>query len=152
MAISYEWLSQAKLSFLRHPLIEFHLEQKAEQILSYSMTLASDPKFPVLSSDSLVVDQTRQVLLSVVRGMPARDRVYNELKMRAAVRYPALTIKQMLGDANQNAILGSYALPGMFTHAAWSETARNAMLYLLQGTVDNPINLEEHAFCTKAPT
>ena len=57
------------------------------------MTLAGDPKFPVLSSVSLVVDQTRQVLLSVVRGMPARDRVYNELKMRAAVRYPALTIK-----------------------------------------------------------
>jgi len=81
--------------------------QKAEQILSYSMTLVGDPKFPVLSSDSLVVDQTRQVLLSVIRGMPARDRVYNELKMRAAVRYPALTIKQMLGDANQNAILWS---------------------------------------------
>lgn len=101
--------------------------QKAEQILSYSMTLAGDPKFPVLSSDSLVVDQTRQVLLSVVRGMPARDRVYNELKMRAAVRYPALTIKQMLGDANQNAILGSYALPGMFTHAAWSEYVEQAI-------------------------
>ncbi len=101
--------------------------QKAEQVLSYSMTLTNDPKFPVLSSDSLVVDQARQVLLSVVRGMPARDRVYNELKMRAAVRYPALTIKQMLGETNQNTILGSYALPGMFTHAAWSEYIEQAI-------------------------
>ncbi|OTG56500.1 type VI secretion protein [Acinetobacter sp. ANC 4204] len=101
--------------------------QKAEQVLSYSMTLTNDPKFPVLSSDSLVVDQARQALLSVVRGMPARDRVYNELKMRAAVRYPALTIKQMLGETNQNTILGSYALPGMFTHAAWSEYIEQAI-------------------------
>ena len=38
------------------------------------------------------------------------------------------------------------------THAAWTETARDAMLYHLQGTVDNPIDLEEHANCTNAPT
>ena len=38
------------------------------------------------------------------------------------------------------------------THAAWTETARNAMLHHLQGTVDNPIDLEEHANCTNAPT
>ena len=38
------------------------------------------------------------------------------------------------------------------THAAWTETARNTMLYHLQGTVDNPIDLEEHANCTNAPT
>lgn len=29
--------------------------------------------------------------------MPARDRVYNEIKMRGAVRYPAVTIKQLVG-------------------------------------------------------
>ena len=38
------------------------------------------------------------------------------------------------------------------THAAWTETARNAMLYHLQGTAENPIDLEEHANCTNAPT
>lgn len=44
--------------------------------------------------------------------MPARDRVYNEIKMRAAVRFPALTVNQIVGDANKNIVLGSYALPG----------------------------------------
>ena len=33
----------------------------------------------------------------------------------------------MLGETNQNTILGSYALPGMFTHAAWSEYIEQAI-------------------------
>lgn len=101
--------------------------QKAEQILSYSITLANDQKFPVLEADSLLVDQTRQVLLAVIRGMPARDRVYNEIKMRGAVRYPAVTIKQLVGENNQNTVLGSYALPGMFTYKAWNEYVEKAI-------------------------
>jgi type VI secretion system protein ImpL len=101
--------------------------QKAEQILSYSMTLANDQQFPVLEADSLVVDQARQVLLSVIRGMPARDRVYNEIKMRAAVRYPAVTVKQLVGGNSQNTVLGSYALPGIFTYKAWSDYVENAI-------------------------
>ncbi|MFH7766973.1 type VI secretion system membrane subunit TssM [Acinetobacter sp. BSP-28] len=101
--------------------------QKAEQILSYSMTLAKDQKFPVLESDTLMVDQTRQVLLSAIRGMPARDRVYNEIKMRAAVRYPAITVQQLAGNKNQNTILGSYALPGIFTYKAWSNYVKQAI-------------------------
>lgn len=101
--------------------------QKAEQILSYSITLANDQKFPVLEADSLLVEQTRQVLLAVIRGMPARDRVYNEIKMRAAVRYPAVTIKQLVGENSQNTVLGSYALPGMFTYKAWNEYVEKAI-------------------------
>ncbi|TCB70466.1 type VI secretion system membrane subunit TssM [Acinetobacter sp. ANC 4216] len=101
--------------------------QKAEQILSYSLALANDQKFPILEADPLLVDQTRQVLLAVIRGMPARDRVYNEIKMRAAVRYPAVTIKQIVGENNQNTVLGSYALPGMFTYKAWQEYVEKAI-------------------------
>ena len=101
--------------------------QKAEQILSYSLTLTSDRSFPVLDADPLLVDQTRQVLLAVIRGMPARDRVYNEIKMRAAVRFPAVTVKQLVGENSQNTVLGSYALPGMFTYQAWSEYVEKAI-------------------------
>ncbi|OTG76568.1 type VI secretion protein [Acinetobacter sp. ANC 4169] len=101
--------------------------QKAEQILSYSITLAHTQNFPILEADSLLVDQTRQVLLAVIRGMPARDRVYNEIKMRAAVRYPAVTVKQLVGENGQNTVLGSYALPGMFTYKAWHEYVEKAI-------------------------
>ncbi|QIO07596.1 type VI secretion system membrane subunit TssM [Acinetobacter lanii] len=101
--------------------------QKAEQVLSYSMTLANDQKFPVLNSDSQLVDQSRQVLLSVMKGMAARDRVYNEIKMRGAVRFPALTTAQIVGEANRSVVLGSYALPGIFTEKAWSEYVEKAI-------------------------
>lgn len=101
--------------------------QKAEQILSYAMTLSSDQQFPVLDADSQLVDQTRQVLLSVVRGMPARDRVYNEIKMRAAVRFPALTVGQIVGENNKAVVLGGYALPGVFTQKAWTDYIQQAI-------------------------
>lgn len=95
--------------------------QKAEQILTYAMSMATDEDFPVLASSPQIVDQSRQVLLSVVRGMPARDRVYNEIKMRAAVRFPAMTIGQLVGESNRGTILGGYAIPGMFSQKAWDE-------------------------------
>lgn len=101
--------------------------QKAEQVLTYAMTLANDEKFPKLNSDTQLVDQSRQVLLAVMKGMPARDRVYNEIKMRAAVRYPAVTTAQIVGEANRAVVLGSYALPGVFTQKAWSEYVEQAI-------------------------
>lgn len=116
------WLDANKGQMPRSEMI-----QKAEQILSYAMTLSSDTQFPVLQADSQLVDQTRQVLLSVIRGMPARDRVYNEIKMRAAVRYPAVTVTQIVGESSKGIILGSYALPGMFTHKAWTDYVDQAI-------------------------
>lgn len=101
--------------------------QKAEQVLSYAMTLTHDQDFPVLESNSQIVDQTRQILLSIVRGMPARDRVYNEIKMRAAVRFPTLTVAKIVGEKDKNILLGGYAVPGMFTQQAWDEYVKQAI-------------------------
>ena len=103
------------------------INQKAEQILAYMGSLIDDPQFPQLSSDPQLVDQTRQVLVSVIQGMSARDRVYNEIKMRAAVRYPSLTVVQIIGDKNRQLMSGSYALPGMFTQKAWDEYIQQAI-------------------------
>ncbi|MEG2471835.1 type VI secretion system membrane subunit TssM [Acinetobacter sp.] len=101
--------------------------QKAEQVLSYAMMLANDPKFPRMESDANLVDQTRQILMAVSTGIPARDRVYNEIKMRASVRFPAVTIKQIAGESGQNSMLGSYALPGIFTYQAWNDYVKGAI-------------------------
>lgn len=101
--------------------------QKAEQILSYALTLSNDELFPALQANPQLVDQSRQVLLSVIRGMPARDRVYNEIKMRAAVRFPVITVGQLVGDTHKSTVLGGYALPGMFSQKAWDEYVANAI-------------------------
>ena len=113
--------------------------QKAEQILTYSMSFASDKSFPILESDSQMVDRIRQVLLSVVRGMPARDRVYNEIKMRAAVRFPTLTVAQIVGEKDKNIVLGGYAVPGMFTQQAWDEYVKKA----IEEAADNPTDTKD---------
>ncbi len=101
--------------------------QKAEQVLSYAMTLAADPAFPQMESDPLSVDQTRQILTAVTMGIPARDRVYNEIKMRGSVRFPAVTVKQILVKQAKTSMLGSYALPGIFTYQAWNDYVKDAI-------------------------
>jgi type VI secretion system protein ImpL len=101
--------------------------QKAEQVLSYAMSLANDPLFPRLESDSQLVDQTRQILMAVSTGIPARDRVYNEIKMRGSIRFPALTVKQIIPETAQGSMLGSYALPGIFSYQAWNGYVKDAI-------------------------
>lgn len=111
----------------RGSMPQAELTQKAEQVLSYAMTLANQEAFPVLEADTQLVEQTRQVMVSVVRGMPARDRVYNEIKMRAAVRFPALTVAQIVGENNKTVVMGGYALPGVFTYQAWNDYVAKAI-------------------------
>ncbi len=116
------WLEQSRGEMPRGEMI-----QKAEQILSYAITLAGHNSFPQLNSDAVLVDQTRQILTTITTGVSARDRVYNEIKMRAAVRFPAITVKQILGEAHQNVMLGSYALPGVYSYQAWKDYVQEAI-------------------------
>lgn len=110
------WLDQHRGQLPRAEML-----QKAEQLLSYAMTLTGSSSFPQLDSDTVLVEQTRQVLTAMTTGVSARDRVYNDIKMRASVRFPALTIKQMVGENAQTTMLGSYALPGFYSYQAWNE-------------------------------
>jgi type VI secretion system protein ImpL len=112
--------------------------QKAEQLLSYAMTLTSHQNFPQLDSDALLVEQSRQILTAIATGVSARDRVYNEIKMRASVRFPALTLQQILGDEiPQSAMLGSYAVPGFYSYQAWSEYVQPAIEKAVQNPIDS---------------
>lgn len=101
--------------------------QKTEQILTYATQLVTDKSFPIVQADPQLVEQSRQVLVSVVRGMPAKERVYNEIKMRTAMRFPALTIAQIIGEPYKNTILGGYAISGIFSQKAWTEYVAKAI-------------------------
>jgi len=116
------WLDQHRGQLPRAEML-----QKAEQLLSYAMTMTGSSLFPQLDSDTVLVEQTRQVLTAMMTGVSARDRVYNKIKMRALVRFPALTIKQMVGENAQTTMLGSYALPGFYSYQAWNEYVQPAI-------------------------
>ncbi|MDE2419994.1 MAG: type VI secretion system membrane subunit TssM [Gammaproteobacteria bacterium] len=108
------WLDANRGDMSRSDMI-----RSAERIISYSLSQSNAPDFPVLETNLALVDQTRDNLRRVVKGMPARDRVYAEIKMRASARYPTITVAQIVGEQNRSFMTGNYVIAGTFTKAAW---------------------------------
>jgi type VI secretion system protein ImpL len=102
------------------------IRRRAESLIAFHMQLANDPQWPTIESKVILIDDTRQALSRVMRGMPARDRVYAEIKARAATRYTPVSIASMLGS-DQTALSGSATVPGAFTKAAWDNYVKQAI-------------------------
>jgi type VI secretion system protein ImpL len=100
--------------------------QSAERVISFSLENLQADDFPVIQNNFGLLDQTRENLRRVVRGMPARERVYSGIKARAATRYPPVTVARLVGDRELDSVLGSYAIPGTFTKEAWTEYVEEA--------------------------
>lgn len=124
------WLEANRGDMSRNDMI-----RSAERIISYSLSHAQNSAFPVIDADLALVDQTRENLRQVIKGMPARDRVYADIKMRASVRYPSVTVAQIVGESNRHMIVGSYALQGAFTKAAWDDYVNKAIDEASKSTV-----------------
>lgn len=110
------WLEANRGSIPRDQLMH-----SAERMISFSLANLRDPAFPLIGDNLALVDQTRDSLTRVVRGMPARERVYAEVKARAATRYAPMTVSRIVGDADREVVAGSHAVSGAFTREAWSE-------------------------------
>ena len=117
------WLEANRGSMPREQLI-----QSAERILSFALTQVSAEDFPVIQINLATLDATRENLRRVVKGMPALERVYAEIKARAATRFPPFTVNRVIDEADRNLLAGSYAISGAFTREAW------------EGFVDDAIN------------
>ena len=100
--------------------------RSAEKMMSFYLTQIDDISWPTIENKPSLVDQTRENIKRVMQGMPARDRIYAEVKARAATRFPAVTVSQMVGVLDKNLIVGSYVISGAFTHAAWKEYVSQA--------------------------
>jgi type VI secretion system protein ImpL len=108
------WLEANRGAMPRERMI-----RSAERMISFTLANLQDPAFPVLANNLTLVDQTRESLKRVVRGMAARDRVYADVKARASTRFPQMTVARIVGDLDREVIAGSYAIPGTFTREAW---------------------------------
>lgn len=123
------WLDEQRGSLPRDRLV-----RSAERLMAFSMANLQDPAFPVMSTNLALVDQTRDSLRKVMRGMPARDRVYAEIKARAATRFAPMTVSRILTEGGQApepgstpSVAGSYAISGTFTREAWDEYVQPAI-------------------------
>ncbi len=108
------WLDDNRGSMPREELM-----RQAERLISFTTANAGDAHFPVLQPRLAVVDPTRVHLRELVRGMKGVDRVYANVKARAATRYAPVTVALLLSEANRETVAGSHAVPGPFTREAW---------------------------------
>ncbi|MBA3596207.1 MAG: type VI secretion system membrane subunit TssM [Methylibium sp.] len=108
------WLEANRGAMPREQMI-----RSAERMIGFTIANLQDPAFPVLANNLSLIDQTRENLQRVVRGMAARERVYADVKARASTRFPQVTVARIVGDLDREVIAGSYAIPGTFTREAW---------------------------------
>ncbi len=99
----------------------------AQRLISFYVAHIADPAWPKLTLKLGLIDSARDNLRRVQRGTPARDRVYADLKARAATRFPAMTVARIVGETDQSLIVGSHAVPGAFTRDAWEQYVQGAI-------------------------
>jgi type VI secretion system protein ImpL len=115
------WLEANRGAMPREQLI-----RSAERILSFALTQVTAEDFPSIQTNLATLDTTRENLRRVVKGMPARERVYAEIKARAATRFAPVTVARLVEDADKDLVAGSYAISGAFTREAWEGFVDNA--------------------------
>ncbi|HVE06825.1 MAG TPA: type VI secretion system membrane subunit TssM [Paraburkholderia sp.] len=116
------WLEQNRGNMPRDEMIK-----SAERMITFYLSRVTDDDWPMIDANLSLVDQTRENLRHVVRGMPARQRVYEEIKARASTRFAPMTVARIVGDANTSLVAGSYAIPGTFTRDAWFDYVQPAI-------------------------
>src|SRR5699024_9677300 len=117
------WLEANRGMMSRNALIA-----SAQKLMTFYIAQYDQPGWPTVEDQLVLVQDTRTALRHVMRGMSAIDRVYAQVKARAATRFPAMTVASILGDKEGSKLLaGSYAIPGPFTHEAWEGYVKDAI-------------------------
>ncbi|UGQ44837.1 type VI secretion system membrane subunit TssM [Massilia endophytica] len=116
------WLEANRGAMPREQMI-----RSAERLMAFYLAHVGEPGWPVIENKLALVDAARERLRQVVRGMPARERVYAEIRARASTRYPAMTVARMVGEQDKALVLGSHAVPGAFTREAWQGYVEGAI-------------------------
>ena len=115
------WLDGNRGTMPREQMI-----RSAERMISFYLSQVDDPSWPHIDNLLALVDRARDSLRRVVRGMPARERVYADIKARAATRFPSMTVARIVGEQDKELMLGSHAISGTFTRDAWEKFIQDA--------------------------
>ena len=110
------WLEGNRGAMPREQLI-----RSAERLMTFYLAQIGDPSWPRIEEKLALVDQSRTNLRRVVRGMPARERIYADIRARANTRFPGMTVARIVGEQDQALVAGSHAIAGAFTRQAWEK-------------------------------
>ncbi|MFC5547633.1 type VI secretion system membrane subunit TssM [Massilia aerilata] len=101
--------------------------RSAERLMTFHLSHIADPAWPQITPKLSLLDTARENLRRVVRGTPARERVYADIRTRAGTRFPAVTVARIVGEQDQGLVVGSHAVPGAFTRDAWEKFVLGAI-------------------------
>jgi type VI secretion system protein ImpL len=101
--------------------------RSAERLMTFHLAHISDPAWPQITPKLSLLDSARENLRRVVRGTPARERVYADIRTRAGTRFLAVTVARIVGEQDQALVVGSHAVPGAFTRDAWEKFVQGAI-------------------------
>ncbi|MCE1239550.1 MAG: type VI secretion system membrane subunit TssM [Azonexaceae bacterium] len=142
------WLEANRGSMPREQMIRL-----AGRILTFHLEQANQDNWPTIENNLVLVDEVRSKLRNVVRGLPAAERVYAEIKARASTRFAPLTVSNIVGPDNTSLVAGSHVVSGAFTVEAWREYVQKAIKeaatneqnnadWVLQTSVKDDLTLE----------
>ncbi len=138
------WLEANRGQMTREEMV-----RDAERLMSFYVAQSSASEWPQIETKFALVDDSRQILREVMKGKPALDRVYGDIKTRAATRFPAITANYLIGeDRNKGAITGNYAISGAFSRASWEGYVKDA----ITEASNKQLNTTDWVLETNAPT
>src|SRR5690606_7202445 len=142
------WLEANRGAMTREELL-----RAAGRLMTFHVQQSADPGWPQLELKYSLVEDSREALRQVMKGTPARDRVYAQIKARAATRFSPVTVASLLGDKQTGGVVtGSHQIPGTFTRKAWEDYVQGAIKdasstelsstdWVLEATVQNDLTL-----------
>jgi type VI secretion system protein ImpL len=116
------WLQAKRGGMAKEQMI-----RSAERLMTFHLAHIQDPAWPQITPKLSLLDTARENLRRVVRGTPARERVYADIRTRAGTRFPAVTVARIVGEQDQALVVGSHAVPGAFTRDAWEKFVLGAI-------------------------
>src|SRR5690606_17851383 len=117
------WLEANRGAMTREELL-----RAAGRLMTFHVQQSADPGWPQLELRYSLVEDSREALRQVMKGTPARDRVYAQIKARAATRFSPVTVAGLLGDKQSGGVVtGSHQIPGTFTRKAWEDYVQGAI-------------------------
>jgi type VI secretion system protein ImpL len=116
------WLDANRGNMPREKMV-----RSAERLMGFFLSELNDPDFPTIDNKLALVDQARENLRRVVKGMPARERVYAEIRARASTRFAPITVARVVGEQDSRLVAGSYAISGTYTRDAWEKYIEGAI-------------------------
>ncbi|HBK45997.1 MAG TPA: type VI secretion system membrane subunit TssM [Xanthomonadaceae bacterium] len=117
------WLDANRGQMTREEML-----RAGEKLMTYYVAQSGDEAWPQVQTKVALVNDSREALTQVMKGQPAMQRVFAQIKARAAARFGTVTVNSLIGEERNNgAVAGSYAISGAFTREAWEEFVKDAI-------------------------